>query len=130
MFYEHSITLTFFNFSVELQWSKSLKVYFNSRKIIRIPIVICIVFQTQMYSCKDFYATYKTISVGGTAFVFGGVGEEMGKIQECLNYKTKGFAYSVMWGTLVNAEYCLKYLTSSTMCKYKGNTVLYKIKHR
>lgn len=82
-----------------------------------------------MYWCKDFYATYKTISVGGTAFVFGGVGE-MGKIQECLNYKTKGLAYSVMWWTLVHAEYCLKYLTSSTMCKNKGYTVLYKIKHR
>ena len=82
-----------------------------------------------MYWFKDFCATYKTISVGGTVFVFGGVGE-MGKIQECSNYKTKCFTWSVMWGTLLQAEYCLKYLTSSTMCKYKGNTVLHKIKYR
>jgi len=79
---------------------------------------------------QRFLCNLQTISVGGTAFVFGGMGEEMGKIQECLNYKTKGLASSVMWGTLLHAEYCLKYLTSSTMCKYKGNTVLYKIKHR
>jgi hypothetical protein len=33
-----------------------------------------------MYGYKDFCTTYKTIYVGGTAFVFGGVGEEMGNI--------------------------------------------------
>jgi hypothetical protein len=44
-----------------------------------------------MYWFKDFCVTYKTISVDGTEFVFGGVGE-MGKIQECLNNKTKCLA--------------------------------------
>lgn len=70
-------------------------------------------FQTQMYWLKDFCATYETISVDGTAFVFGGVGEEMGENIRMFKLQNKGLSLLSNVGKITSCRVLFKIFNSS-----------------